>query len=182
MKQQHTAFAVAAAAALMLPGTATAAVYSAPSKASTGKVIILDPLSFIKVDDLDFGGYIIPQSGSGTVTINPIDAGVTLSGGLTSLPKFTPQRGRMIGAGSAGQDVQLTAVIPDKLYIGGNTANTSIDVAIALDHLPDSTGTYYYTINGSKIFNVYVGGQLTVVAGQAPGIYSNTYTVTATYQ
>ncbi|MEO6199122.1 MAG: DUF4402 domain-containing protein [Sphingomicrobium sp.] len=182
MKNIRYTLAVAAAAALALPGTASAGIYTKPTKPSTGKVIILDPLSFIKVDDLDFGAYVIPPAGSGTVTINPIDSGLTLSGTITPLPQFTPQRGRMIGSGSAGQDVQLNAVIPDKLYIDGDTSNPSIDVTVDLDHVPDSGGIYYYTINSSKVFNVYLGGQLTIATGQEPGIYSNTYTITATYQ
>lgn len=182
MNYIRNALVAAAAATLALPTAAQARFYSRPTKASTGKAIILDPLSFIKVDDLDFGGYVIPPAGSGTVTINPIDAGLTFTGTVTRLPQFTPKRGRLAGSGSAGEDVQVTASLPSKLYIGGVVTNPSVDVTIRLDHLPDSLGNYLYTINSKKVFNVYVGGDLVIPAGTTPGIYSNDYTITASYQ
>lgn len=183
MNNIRNIFAVAAAAALALPGTAAAGIYTKPSKDSTGKVIILDPLSFIKVDDLTFGGYIIPASGSGTVTVDAATGGVALSGTVTQMPQFVPSRGRMIGAGSPSQDVSVSAVLPDKLYLNGNLAGpTWIDVTLGLDKVADVNNVYGYTVGADKVYDVFIGGAVTISLGMSPGIYSNEYTITATYQ
>lgn len=182
MEKSLSSIAVAAAAAALLaPGAANANTYQAPTVDSRGRVIILDPLSFIKVDDLHFGTYLIPTVGSGTVTINPIDSGMTMSGIVTPMPQSVPQRGWMIGSGSPGEDVQVTALLPARLYVDGDTAKPWINVTLNLDHLANSSGIYAYTINSRKIFNIYVGGSITIAAGQAPGLYSNDYVITATY-
>lgn len=173
----------AAAAALALPSPAWAGFYSAPSEESSGTVIILDPLSFIKVDDLSFGGYVIPAVGSGTVTVDAATGGVTLAGTVTQMPQFVPTRGRMIGAGTAGQSVSVSATLPDKLYLGGDTASpTWIDVTVALDQVPDGSGVHSYTVGTDQVFDVFIGGDVTISAGMTPGIYSNEYVITATYQ
>ncbi|MGH6658784.1 MAG: DUF4402 domain-containing protein [Sphingomicrobium sp.] len=173
----------AAAAALALPSPASAGFYSAPSDNSSGTVIILDPLSFIKVDDLSFGGYIIPAVGSGTVTVDAATGAVGLAGTVTQMPQFVPSRGRMIGAGTANQSVSVSAVLPDKLYLGGNLASpTWIDVTIVLDQVPDGSGVHAYTVGADQVFDVFIGGDVTISSGMTPGIYSNEYVITATYQ
>ncbi len=183
MKQYRNKLAVAAAAVLAMPGAAAAGVYTAPAKDSTGKVIILDPLSFIKIDDLSFGGYVIPSSGSGTVTVDAGTGSVALSGTVTQMPQFTPSRGRMMGAGTPSQPVSVDAVLPDKLYLNGNLSSpTWINVTLNLDRVANVNGLYDYNVGADKVFDVFVGGDVTISAGMNPGIYSNEYTVTATYQ
>lgn len=183
MKDYLTPLAVAlAAAAVAAPVPASAGTYIVPSKTGTGRVVMLEPLAFVKADDLNFGTYLIPSTGSGTVKLNPIDAGLTFTGTVTAMPTSAPTRGWFIGSGGPGQDVLLTASLPSKLYVDGDPANASIDVALKLNHVADSGGNYTYTINSAKIFNVYVGGDITIAAGQQPGLYSNTYSVTASYQ
>ncbi|MES2148019.1 MAG: DUF4402 domain-containing protein [Pseudomonadota bacterium] len=183
MKHVCTSLAVAAAAALSMPGSAFAGNYVAPNKDSTGKVIILDPLSFIKIDDLSFGGYVIPASGSGTVTVDAVTGTVGLGGTITQMPQFTPSRGRMMGAGTASQAVSVEAVLPDKLYLNGNLSSTTwINVALDLDQVADVNGRYSYTVGTDKVFDVFIGGDVTISSGMSPGLYANEYTITATYQ
>ena len=183
MKYYQTKLAVAAAAALAMPGIAEAGVYTAPAKDSSGKVIILDPLSFINVDDLSFGGYVIPASGSGTVTVDATTGSVALSGTVTQMPQFVPSRGRLMGAGTANQAVSVDATLPDKLYLNGNLSSpTWIGVTLNLDQVANVSGFYDYSVGADKVFDVFVGGDVTISAGMNPGLYSNEYTVTATYQ
>lgn len=183
MKHYQTKLAVAAAAALAMPGAAAAGTYVAPAKDSTGKVIILDPLSFIKIDDLSFGGYVIPTSGSGTVTVDAATGTVGLSGTVTQMPQFTPSRGRMMGAGTADQAVSVSANLPDKLYLNGNLASpTWIGVTLNLDQIADVNGFYAYTVGADKVYDVFIGGDVNISAGMTPGLYSNDYVITATYQ
>lgn len=173
----------AAAAALAMPGVATAGTYTAPDSNSTGKVIILDPLSFIKVDDLLFGGYVIPTSGSGMVTVDAATGTVNQSGTVTQMPQFVPSRGRMIGAGTASQSVSVSATLPDKLYLNGDLSSlTWIGVTLGLDQVPDINNLYAYTVGTDMVYDVFIGGQVTISSGMTPGIYSNEYTITATYQ
>ena len=183
MNKHRNVVAVAAAAALALPAAAQAGIYTKPSKDSTGKVIILDPLSFIKVDDLSFGGYIIPASGSGTVTVDAATGAVALSGTVTQMPQYMPTRGRMIGAGTPGQNVSVSAVLPDKLYLNGNLASPVwIDVTLGLDKVADASNVYPYTVGIDQVYDVFIGGEVPISSDMSPGIYSNEYTITATYQ
>ena len=176
-------YAVAGAAALLASSPASADVYAAPARAATGRAIILDPLSFVKIDDLSFGGYVIPTSGQDDVSVDAATGNVTVGTSLVQLPQHTPGRGHFMGAGTAGQAVTVTAVLPDKLYLNGDTASaTSIDVALSLDTVADASGIYSYTIAPDKLLEVFVGGDLTIAAGMSPGVYSNEYVLTATYQ
>lgn len=176
-------YAAAGAAALLASSPVSADVYAAPARAATGRAIILDPLSFVKIDDLSFGGYVIPATGQDDVSVDAATGTVTVGTTLTQLPQFAPLRGHFMGAGTASQAVSVTAVLPDKLYLNGNTASpTYIDVALTLDQVPDASGVYSYTIASDKLLDVYVGGDLTITSGMSPGVYANDYVVTATYQ
>lgn len=179
----HLLAAAAGAAALVASSPAAADVYSAPKKLGTGRAIILDPLSFVKISDLSFGGFIIPTAGQGNVSVDAATGAVTVASNLTQLPQYVPERGRIMGAGTENQAVSVTATLPDKLFLGGNlSSSTWIDVTLSLDKVPDGAGVYSYTVAADKTLDVYVGGDLTIAAGMAPGIYSNEYMVTATYQ
>lgn len=176
---------IAAAGAVALVGASPAAadVYTKPQRVASGQVIVLEPLTFVKIDDLSFGAFIIPSAGSDTVSVDAATGAVTVGAALMQLPQFTAERGHFMGAGTASQGVSVTAVLPDKLYLGGDTTSpTSIDVTLALDTVPDGSGVYSYTIATDRVLDVYVGGDLVIAAGMAPGIYSNEYVVTATYE
>lgn len=176
-------FAAAAAASLLFSNPAWSAGYTAPSKTGTGRVVLLEPLAFVKVDDLAFGGFIIPTTGSDTVAVNASTGVVTNGASLVQLPQFAQQRGHFMGAGTPSQGVTITATLPAKLYLNGNTASaTWINVNLNLDVAPQPDGSYSYTIASDKSLNVYVGGDITIAAGMTPGLYSNVYDLTATYQ
>lgn len=166
----------------LLAASAMAAASSAGAAVANGRgrAVLLDPVAFLNVDDLDFGLVVAPSSGIGTVTINPVDSTITYSN-LVGVSSAATQRGRLVGSADAGQDVEVTASLPAKLYQNGDTTKPWVPVALALDHLPSSTNKYYYTANRSRVFNIYVGGTLTVPSGTANGAYNNQFTVTANY-
>lgn len=184
MNTKYLPLAAAGASMLLASGPAAANVYFAPASPGTGRVILLEPLSFIKVDDLDFGGFIIPSAGSGTVSIDAATDVATNDPSLVQLPQFTQMRGHFMGAGTPSQAVTVSAVMPTKLYLDGVITSTdSIDVNLALDDTtPELDGTYTYTIAADQVLDIYVGGDLTISSGMAPGVYSNVYTLTVTYQ
>ena len=106
--------------------------------------------------------------------------GLSLGGTVTPMPQSVPQRGRLTGAGTPLTPVIVTVALPTKLYVDGDTAKPSLDVNLVLDQPKTVPGFYVYTIGLDKTFNVYVGGNITISAGQAPGLYSNEYVITAT--
>ena len=75
-------------------------------------------------------------------------------------------------------------MLPTKLFLGGNLASPdSIDVNLELDNnVAELDGTFSYTIAADQVLDVYVGGDLTITSGMTPGVYSNVYTLTVTYQ
>ncbi|MEO6434116.1 MAG: DUF4402 domain-containing protein [Sphingomicrobium sp.] len=184
MDNKSFLLALAGTSALLGSSPAVANVYIAPDQDGTGRAILLEPLSFIKVDDLDFGGFIIPSSGSGTVSVDAATGTPTNAASLVQLPQYVQQRGHFLGAGTPSQAVSVTAVLPDKLYLGGViTSPDSIDVALALDNtVAELDGSFTYTIASDQVLDVYVGGDLTIASGMNPGVYSNVYTLTVTYQ
>lgn len=171
----HLTRAALAASTLLLAAPALAA-----DAAGSGRAVVLGPVSFLNVEDLDFGLVVAPNSGSGTVTINPVDSSVTYSN-LVGMGSVATQRGRLVGSADPGQDIEVTATLPTRLYRDGNTTNPWVPVVLTLNHLPSSAGRYYYTANMARVFNIYVGGTLTVPSGTVAGDYSNTFEVTATH-
>lgn len=175
--------AAAGAAAAFGSNAAYGAVYTAPSNVMGGEVIVLEPLTFVKIDDLSFGAFVVPQVGSDTVSVDAATGTINVGGSLIQLPQYVPERGHFMGAGTADQAVSVTAVLPDKLYLGGDTASpTWINVSLELDKTPDAGGIHAYTITSDRVLDVYVGGDLTISAGMAPGVYSAEYQLTATYE
>lgn len=184
MDTKYFSLAAAGASVLLASSPAQADVYITPAKPGTGRVILLEPLSFVKIDDLDFGGFIIPSSGSGTVSVDAATGTPTNDVSLVQLPQFTQMRGHFMGAGTPSQAVSVTAVLPTALYLGGDTTSPdSIAVALELDkNVPELDGSFTYTIQPDQVLDVYVGGDLTISSGMTPGVYSNVYTLTVTYQ
>lgn len=168
--------AVAAGAVAFVGGSSGAVAASTPVAAvppATGRALVLVPLRFTKVDDLDFGS-LIPSGASGTVTINAITGVRTVSGGVTGIPSAIGKRAMLAGAGSGGQRVIIDMTPPAQLTsIAGDTINV---LGLNLD------GSVVRTINPvSKTFFVGVGGSLLIGANQPEGVYSSTFDITAEY-
>lgn len=174
--------AALAVAGAMLAAPAAAAAGNPASETGDGKVIILGPLSFITIEDLDFGSVIVPASGNGTVTIDALSGNASYANlDFVSGVANAPQRGRFIGSGSANQVVYVTTTLPTALE--KSPGGPSIPVSLRLDRNPNSLGAYVYVVDPTWLtFEIGVGGTLTVPQGTEPGIYSATFDLTATYQ
>lgn len=162
-------FAIAAAGAALGMSSAAHAVPATTN--ADGKALILVPLTLTKIDDLNFG-TVVPSAVSGTVTIDAATGARTIAGGVTGVASDAGNRARFGGAGSAGQLVLFSLTPPATVADGlGNT----IPITLQLE----ATSA---TIDATKAFYLGVGGELSVGANQAEGLYSADFTVTADYQ
>jgi hypothetical protein len=162
---------IVASASLVLSTPAMAAPVGATPEAQA-RGLILVPLTLSKLEDLYFG-TIIPSNLSGVVTVPADGTAPFASGGVTLVSSDPAFRARFAGAGSAGQQVIVTATNPVLLVNGlGNSVTV---LALTLDGPPTRT------IDPTRAFFFNVGGVLLVNANQPEGLYAAEFDVTASY-
>lgn len=167
----RTKICLAALAASLV--TATPAVAQQASANAQARGTVLQSLSLIRQTDLDFGTVAPDALVAGSVSIDA-DTGVrTTGGGVAALPGAF-SRAQFDGAGTAGSSVQLTLTQPagGVIVSGANT----IPAVLNLD-----SGGSPRVIPAGGVFSVYVGGDFTIGANQASGLYTATFDLTAQY-
>jgi hypothetical protein len=168
MRNFLTFAALAAATAFAAP----AAAQSAPAEA---KGLIIQPLTFVNLDALDFG-TVIASNVAGSVTIDPSDGARVTSGGVSGAPSAPGGRGLFEGLGASGQVVELSYTVPTQL-----NHNSIVGQAVAFRNFT-LDGAASRTIGLGGTFQVGVGGTIDIAANQTPGLYSAQFEVTADYQ
>ena len=169
---------------LALAALAATTAFAAPAAAQTTPVsanaeargLIIQPLTFVRISDLDFG-TMVSTATAGTVTVSPNADTRTSTGGVILAPSGQPTRGLFEGYGFAGQSVTLSAVFPSVL---SNQSDSTFFVNFSNGTF-DSNGTSR-VIPAGGTFRVGVGGTIAVGVNQAPGLYVGQMTVTADYQ
>ena len=168
---------------LIAIGALGAAVAASPAQAapvaaspqSESRALILRALSFVSVDDLDFG-TVVSSSVAGTVTINASTGVRSIVGGVTGMPAAPGGKGYFAGAGSPGQQV-IISMTPATQLTDALTGFTIPVVAMGLD------GGTTRTINATTLtFFVGVGGTILLAANQPDGDYESDFDITADYQ
>jgi opacity protein-like surface antigen len=168
----HYVSSILAAAAAAVAFTAPASA-AAPAQQSTGRALLLVPLTLVKIDDLDFGS-VVPSASLGVVTINASSGARTLVGGVTGVPSAPGNRAYFGGAGTANQQVIMTMNPPTQL------TSAASDTISVLGFTFD--GSAIRTIDPvTRAFFVGVGGTVLIGANQPEGLYSATFDVTANY-
>ena len=127
------------------------------------------------ISALQFGTMTQPVTG-GTITISPL-GGFTTTGDLgsaTAIAQSTPP---------AAASFTVTGM-PGMLFAASGVSQVTISNGSAKLTLGQFTINGSFSggqigANGSVMF--YIGGTLTVPAGQAPGIYAGTFPITVTY-
>jgi hypothetical protein len=166
-------------AAAALGAGAVPAFAATPVPPAEAHILILAPLTFTNIDDLDFG-TVVSSNVAGTVTINALTGARSKAGGVTLLSAGPGGRGYFGGAGSGGQQVIVTMVPPTELVDVVVSANTIPVVWMALDNgATTATKTIHVT---DKTFFIGVGGTILVAANQPDGDYESTYFIEAQYQ
>ena len=130
-----------------------------------------EPIGIGKTADLKFGTIVPDNVNPGTVTISPAgtrtcDAALTCFGGPVSAAAFS-----VTGDASAVYVITLP----------GSSSVTSGGNSMTVDTLADSKGGTS-TLDGAGADSFSVGATLNLGAGQVPGAYAGTFTVTVEYQ
>ena len=169
------------------PLCAVAMLVSAPASAQAiataqSQAVIVRPLSFIKVQDLNFGS-IVRGTTAGTVTVVP-DGTRTSTGGVT-LVGTGYQPARFAGDGDPNQQVRIR-MGANSIQITGPGAPMTVDT-FTIGSTPTntvlSTGWSNFTLGGAGgVFNFPLGARLQVNANQAGGTYTGTFTIELQYQ
>lgn len=170
---------IGGAALAWLPTASNAA--SGPAE---GKAVVVSALSFLAVEELEFGN-ILPSATAGTVTVAP-DGARTRTGGVTLVGGGTVQPARFAGRGSLNQTVLISIAAPSFTLTRAGGTETMILDTITIGSTPTAVLTTtprgFRITNGAGIFNFPVGGRLRVNANQVSGDYQGNLTVTLNYQ
>jgi hypothetical protein len=167
-----------------LAGAVMTALWAMPAAAQQAQgqasALILDPMSLMNVEQLDFGS-IIPSAAIGYVTVAP-DGTVTTSGGVVAV-SGDARPARFAGQGSANRVVIKTG--SNQIFLTGPGEAMRVDdfEIGALTGLSQIGNGNNYRITGANgMVGFAVGGRLRVNANQAEGDYSGSFSVTFNYQ
>lgn len=144
------------------------------------EAIVLRPLSFFKVNDLDFGD-IIASTTAGTVRLYP-DGSRTRTGGVT-LAGSDGEPARFAGLGSYNREVNIS-LGANQIWITGPGAQMRVrnfEIGSTPTAILSTSPTRFRIANALGNYNFPVGATLDVNANQAPGDYSGTFTITLNY-
>ncbi|PQM26093.1 hypothetical protein CVO77_13465 [Sphingopyxis lindanitolerans] len=169
-----------AVVALLIAPIAASPALAQDSTAGQADVIVLRPLSFFKVSDLDFGS-IIASGSAGTVRIGP-DGTRSRTGGAT-LAGNDGEPARFAGLGTPNRQVNIS-LGANSIWITGPGKRMRVrDFEIGSTPTATlSTTPIRFTIASALgNYNFPVGATLEVGANQAPGDYAGSFTITLNY-
>ena len=169
-----------AIAALLIAPVAASPALAQTSAQGEAEAIVLRPLSFFKVNDLDFGD-IIPSNAAGTVRIAPDGSrsrtgGVMLAGGGGDPARFA-------GLGSFNRQVNIS-LGSNRIWLTGPGTRMRVrdfEIGSTPSAILSTAPTRFRITSPLGNYNFPVGATLEVGANQAPGDYSGTFTITLNY-
>lgn len=142
--------------------------------------IVLRPLSFFKVNDLDFGS-IIASGTAGTVRLAP-DGTRTRTGGAT-LVGSDAEPARFAGLGTPNRQVNIS-LGSNTIFITGPGPRMRVrdfEIGSTPTAILSTTPTRFTIASALGNYNFPVGATLEVGANQTPGDYAGTFTITLNY-
>lgn len=166
--------------ALMIAPAAASPALAQASAAGEAEAIVLRPLSFFKISDLDFGD-IVPSTTAGTVTIDP-DGSRSRTGGVT-LAGGGGEPARFAGLGSFNRQVNIS-LGSNSIFITGPGVRMRVrdfEIGSTPTAILSTSPTRFRITSPLGNYNFPVGGTLEVGANQAPGDYSGSFTITLNY-
>lgn len=161
-------FAILAAVGVAISAPAAAAPGNSSSAEGQARAQIVAPITITHDGGWLSFGTIVPGTVGGTVQVDQ-GGGATVTGDAVLVAGTTPvSADSFTVTGDAGRQFNLTST------------NSTVDLgaeSMPFTTLVDATPV---TLTGGSV-QIFVGGELTVGASQAPGVYEGTYSVTATY-
>jgi hypothetical protein len=156
---------------MSLPAAGRAAPVAASPKAEAS-VMLIKPLSLVRINDMDFATLGVTTGG--TATIDPIGGTMTVTGGLLHLGG-APSPARY--AGSALKKTVVNIRVPKQPVLirrmGGSETLSVSNFTLDGQDKRNLADTTYFTFA--------VGARITVPAGTVEGVYSGDIDVTVQY-
>ena len=162
--------------AALAAGTLVAASPAAAQQATaSSEALILKPLVLTKLDDLSWGT--INATGAGDWVKIDADTGArTFSNPVMDVPSDPGKRARFASSGLNNSWVVLELTGPPVL------TSPAGDTVTVMQMVLDQNNKVLRTLTpSSQVFFVGVGGTIYISPTQREGVYSGTYTLTATY-
>ena len=185
MRTRHTIFRQHWLRGIAACACATTAIVAAPTHAQASsqgeaEAIVLRPLSFFKVNDLDFGS-IVASGAAGTVRLHP-DGSRSATGGVT-LAGSGGEPARFAGLGSYNRQVNIS-LGSNSIWITGPGQRMRVrtfEIGSTPTAILSTSPTRFRIATPLGNYNFPVGATLEVNANQAPGDYSGSFTITLNY-
>jgi hypothetical protein len=144
------------------------------------RAVTIGPLSVVKTRDLQYGN-IIPGNGSGTMSIDPRNGDISMTGGAIRAGGVATSANFII-YGGPNQIVEIS--IPGSLFV----THTNGTDQMRIDRLSIGNGnrdfsTFVRGLLGTLgIYDLTVGGRLRFNGNQQTGAYSGSFIMTVDYQ
>jgi len=154
---------------LLVTGAAFAQVGSSATATASAFAKVITPITITKTADLNFGTII--SGPAGTVTVTP--AGVETAAGASIVspnPNVSAAQFNVTGEPSTAYSISL----PSSITISNGAQTMTVDNF-------SSTPTPNGLLSGLGAQSLQVGARLNVLANQAVGSYSGTFSVTVAY-
>lgn len=166
----------AATLAAAVAGAGNAAIAATDDLTMTAK--ILAPVQITQTKSLQFGSATVAAGSAGTITVGLADTR-SAGGGVSLVGGTTAQSGSFKVIAAAGKQVKITVPAADTVK---NTAGATTMSVTGFDIEGGGTSYVHTQASAAGDTGIDVGAVLNVAAGQAPGNYTGTVTVTAVYQ
>ncbi|QJQ32180.1 DUF4402 domain-containing protein [Sphingomonas lacunae] len=181
---RHVSMSISAAMASVFVPFALAAPAQAQtagdSEAARSEAIILRPLSFFRVQDLEFGDF-VPGATGGVVRVLP--NGTRTATGSITLVGANHQPARFAGLGTFNRQVDIS-VSANSIQLTGPGAPMTLsqfEIGSTPTAILTTTPLRFRIASTTGIFNFPIGGRLAVNANQAAGTYAGTFVITLNY-
>ena len=156
-------------------GAALFAANPVSAEPMASRTLILKPFVLTKLSDLSFG-TIIPTGSAEFVDINPDTGNRTMSNEAMRVTSDEGFRARFASSGIKNNLVLIKLIGPRNLV---NAAGNLLKVTRL--ELDDNNKTVRQLTPTSQVFFVGVGGEIYIRPNQEDGVYTGTFTLTATY-
>jgi spore coat protein U-like protein len=180
-KRRFTLRAIGVAGITMLGLSLPTAAAAQTTQQGQGQVNILRPLSFFKVDDLDFGD-IVAGTNASVIRIQPNGTRTVVSGNAT-LAGSSGQPARFTGLGTFNQQVDINVSANTIQLIGPGAPMTvsQFEIGSTPTAILTTTPRRFRITGAGGIYAFPVGARLAVGANQTPGVYTGTFSITLNY-